>query len=391
MNIMLFFFFLICYLFNYFCFVPRNIETKQKRILIVISIFCSGIFALSIASYIENNYAIQGFYNMICGFFKIKEHLMGGDEYQNGGSWIGINKMENVIMDIEPKLITFFKYFESYKANLLNVIIILNQVIYSSLIYTNYTIPNPIPDRPSITSIINNYNNVEDINSFSYKKNASLTPYFKAESDILNEIGNIYYGKTIDKNYLNNSVKKAFDFFKLIKDFYNSINITLNDEYFTVIDKITKGFTTGRIVLFWLTLILSIFGICIFILYMYKNITILIKFAWILFYIFMLITLVISFLFGFIGSYTKDLVYGIKSYLEQNITINEKNYSAYYNLSYMLVDKCLKGDGQLILDKYKIFNLTNNHYIFAKNVSTVNNCLQQRLKTFLKICRKITK
>ena len=382
---LLFFFFLICYLFNYFCFVPRNIETKQKRILIIISILCCGIFALSIAAYIENNYAIQGFYNMICRFFKIKEHLMEGDEYQNGGSWMGINKMENLIIDIEPKLISFFEYIETYEANLRYVKIKIEQITNNFLIYTNYTIPNPIPDGPSIISIINNYNNVEDINSFSYKKNASLTPYFKAENDLINEIENIYGEETIDQKHLNDSAKEAFKFFKETKNFYNSINITLNDEYFTVIDKITKGFTTGRIVLFWLALILSIFGIGIFILYMYKDIKSFIRFAWILFYIFMLITLVISFLFGFIGSYTKDLVYGIKSYLDHS----KKNSFTYYNLPNMLVDKCLKGDGKLILDNYKIFKLTNNHYIFTKNINNLSGDLNKSFDNFFEIYNEI--
>ena len=42
---------------------------------------------------------------------------------------------------------------------------------------------------------------MEDINSFSYKKNASLTPYFKAENDLINEIENIYGEETIDQKH----------------------------------------------------------------------------------------------------------------------------------------------------------------------------------------------
>ena len=87
----------------------------------------------------------------------------------------------------------------------------------------------------------------------------------------------------------------------------------------------------------------------------------------------MLLTLVISFLFGFLGSYSKDLVSGLNSYIKKNITIN-KNEDNFHNISNIIIDKCLKGNGDFNLDKNGIFKFINRYYNLSRIVNqTIKN------------------
>ena len=353
---LLFFFFLICYIFKLFCFVPRNIETKQKWILVVIIIFCAGISILSFIAYIENDGAIQGSYNVACGTSKIKIHLLEGDDYQKSASWIGLNKIKNIISESTEKIISFL----NLKANLKNDDL---QQTYNSLEATdeaNDFLINPIPDNnTNIPSILNKFQSKNDENSFYYKKRFQLASYLNLTKDI----GNYYekITKDIYSHQLKEKEKGASEFFNETINYYDSIKITFNDEIYDKIGNVLRIFTILRKVLFWLTLILCIFGVLIMVLYIYKEIKIHIKYAWILFYIFMLLSGVIAFLFGIIGSYTKDLIYGITSYINKNVTTNENNAFIYHNVSNILIDKCLKGNGEISLDKYEIFKIINDY------------------------------
>ena len=362
---LLFFFFLICYICKYFCFVPRNIETKQKWILIVIIIFCSGISILSFIAYIKNNDAIQGSYNVVCGTYKIKDHLMEGDEYQKSASWIGVNKITNIIAESTEKIISFLEL----NANLNNDDL---QQTFNSLKANkenNDILDSPIPNsKKKIPSIINKYKSgTDNENSFYYKKYQQLDSYLKLKKRISQYYEEIKEGRNSQE--LKEKEQNASEFFNETIKYYNLINHTFNNNLYGKIGKILKIFTILRKVLFWLSLVLSLFGILIMILYIYKEIKIHIKYAWILFYIFMLLTLIISFLFGFIGSYTKDLISGIISYINKNVTTNENNTFIYHNLSNILIDKCLKGNGEISLDKYSIFKIINNYNNLSLNIN----------------------
>ena len=374
---LLFFFFLICYIFKFFCFVPRNIETKQKWILVVIIILCVGISVLSFIAYIENDDAIQGSCNVACGTYKIKIHLLEGDDYQKSASWIGLNKIKNIISESTEKIISFL----NLKANLKNDDL---QQTYNSLEASdegNDFLDNPIPERNTrIPSILNKYQSKNDENSFYYKKILLLASYLNLTKDI----GNYYEIITKDRysHQLKEKEKDASEFFNETIKYYDSIKITFNEEIYTKIGNVLETFTFLRIVLFWLTLILCIFGILIMILYIYKEIKIHIKYAWILFYIFMLLSGVLAFLFGIIGSYTKDLIYGVTSYINKNVTTNENNAFIYHNVSNILIDKCLQGNGEISLDKYEIFKIIDDYNNLNKKINKSYNNFDKNFNNF---------
>jgi energy-coupling factor transporter transmembrane protein EcfT len=347
---LLFFFFLICYIFKLFCFVPRNIKTKQIWILVIIIIFCTAIFILSLVAYIQNNDAFQGFYNVVCGISKIKEHLLEGDGYQKGASWIGVKKIQKIISNSRDKII-FIKEKVNYN---------FPSVEYLTNLNTNeYRVNNPIPQRNTIKSLVDY--------TYFYEMIDQFKSYLSLQNKLRNYLDNIKQEE--DYNELNKKVENASEFFNETIKYYDSINITLNKGLFSRMEDILKEFTIVRIVLFWLTLVLSLFGVITMILYIYKEIKINIKFAWILFYIFMLLSLVISFLFGFTGSYTKDLIYGTTSYIDKNVTTNENNTFIYHNVSNILIDKCLKGNGEISLDKYEIFKKIKDYYNLRKVIN----------------------
>ena len=347
---LLFFFFLICYCFKLFCFIPRNIKTKQIWILVIIIIFSTAIFILSLIAYFQNNDAFQGFYNVVCGTSKIKEHLLEGDDYQKGASWIGVNKIKKIISDSKDRIMSFVNDYQ-YLGNIEDIINNLKNIELNKEMVCN-----PNNGQYTIKSLVENI--------FLNETHDQFESYLNLQKRIEDNSKNIKEGR--NEYELNKKVEEASEFFNEAIKYYDSINITLNKEFFSKIVDILKDFTIVRIVLFWLTLALSLFGVITMILYIYKEIKINIKFAWILFYIFMLLSLVISFLFGFTGSYTKDLIYGTTSYIDKNVTTNEKNTFIYHNVSNILIDKCLKGNGELSLDKYEIFKIINDYYNLSK-------------------------
>jgi hypothetical protein len=350
---LLFFFFLICYFFKLFCFIPRNIKTKQIWILVIIIIFCTAIFILSLIAYIQNNDAFQGFYNVVCGTSKIKEHLLKGDGYQKGASWIGVNKIQKIISDSKDRIMSFLsnnQYLDNIESFINNLN---NNENNEKKVY------HPITRQNTIKSLVTNI--------FINETHDKFKSYLNLQKRIEDNFNNIKQGRY--EHELNMKVQDASEFFNETIKYYDSINITLNKEFFSKIVDILKDFTIVRIVLFWLTLALSLFGVITMVLYIYKEIKINIKFAWILFYIFMLLSLVISFLFGFTGSYTKDLIYGTTSYIDKNVTTNESNAFFFHNVSNILIDKCLKGNGELSLDKYEIFKIINDYNNFGKIIN----------------------
>ena len=370
----LFFVFLVCFIFKYFCFVPRNIENKQIWILIIISVLCLGIFVLSIIAYIENNYVNKGFNNMVCSTSKIKGHLLNGDEYQKGASWIGVEEINSIIFDSLDEIFNYKKVSKEQELDIRNNSEKIIQIArYLITIDYEKEIENPNPKGGTIPSIIFKYNNKEDLNSFTWQKYYTLDSFKDMPLNIADYIGKEIIFFESEENNLIGLADDNSEFFNDLVKFYDSINITLNEEYYNTINNIVKGFTISRIILFYLTLILSIFGVIIFILLIYKNIKTFLNFAWILFYIFMLLTLVISFLFGFLGSYSKDLVSGLNSYIKKNITIN-KNEDNFHNISNITIDKCLKGNGDFNLDKNGIFKFINRYYNLSRIVNqTIKN------------------
>ena len=365
----LFFVFLVCFIFKYFCFVPRNIEKKQIYILITISSLCLGIFILSIITYIINNSVEKGFNNMVCSISKIKEHLINGDAYKLGSSWIGVNNINTKIFESIQELQTFFENKINHQKNFEDNIEAINYIISNDLkqnIYYSIESPNPNKKGKILSPIINKLIDANNSNSFFCKIYNAINSFKEIPLNIYK-----YFENSQKYFDITNLGEKTSKFFNETIKFYDSINITINEEYFRKMKKYIKGFTIARIILFWLTLFLSLFGVLIFVLYMYRKIKLFINFAWILFYIFMLLTLVISFLFGFAGSYSKDLVSGINSYINKNITI-KNNEDFIHNISNMVVDKCIRGNGKTYLDPNDIFKLINNYYNFSK---LVNNSL----------------
>ena len=370
----LFFVFLICFIFKYFCFIPRNIEKKKIYLLFIISALCLGIFVLSIIAYIENNYVGTGFNNMICSTSKIKGHLLDGDEYQKGAFWIGVKEINSTIYDSLDEIINYKKVSKEQELEIRDYSESINQII-NRLKSNDYQkeIENPNPNGGTIPSIIYKYNNNDDLNSFTWKKIYALDSFKNLPLNIADYIEKEIIFYESEENNLIDLADNTFEFFNDIVKFYDSINITINEEYYNKINKIVKGFTISRIILFYLTLILPIFGIIIFVLLIYKNVKIFLNFAWIVFYIFMLLTLVISFLFGFLGSYTKDLISGVNLYINKNITAN-KNEDNFQDISNIIIDKCLKGNGDFHLDKNGIFKFINRYYNLSRIVNrTIKN------------------
>ena len=101
----------------------------------------------------------------------------------------------------------------------------------------------------------------------------------------------------------------------------------------------------------------------------------------------MLLSGVLAFLFGIIGSYTKDLIYGVTSYINKNVTTNENNAFIYHNVSNILIDKCLKGNGEISLDKYEIFKIIDDYNNLNKKISKSYNNFDEHFYNFSELIK----
>ena len=363
--------FLICIIFKYFCFIPRCVDKKRKLMLVIVSILSFIVIVLSNVAYIQNNYVYEGFFNMVCSTYKIKDHFLKGDGYEHGLSWIGVDNVRLFSINNTNKLEEFIKF----QKNLTNEEILKNCIGEIMRLMQNLLFPqieyveNPLPIKNKIPSLIHNYNGrKEDLNSLFGKK------YTVLESYINSILLSVYkkYLDTREKDYnvekLNISINEALDFFNDFSKFYDSISLTINDNYFEKTENIVNGFSLGRIILFWLTFVLTKFSLVSFILYLFKKIKFFLNFIWILFYLFMLLSSVISFLFGIIGSYSKDLIFGVSLYID-NLEVNSSEESQFQNISNVIIEKCIRGNGLIKLDLYDIFKSIDLYMILSRSIN----------------------
>ena len=274
-----FFFILICSFLKYFIYVPKKIENKKIYIFIAILVFTLAVILLSVIAYIENNNVFEGLYNILCSIVKIKDHLINGDIFENGISWIGINKINKKIERATNEIFSFKKFQKAYISDINDKISFIDD-LKNNISSLNETVTNPIPNGEKIPSLINDYmGNIFDNISLNGRLYYELD-YFN--NRIINKFQFFMKDTINSKLYYQNLFKEVQNIISFLNDsikLYDLINTILNNEFFTIIVKVIKVFTIGRIILFFSSLILSMFGISIFLLYAYKDIKIFFKFS----------------------------------------------------------------------------------------------------------------
>ena len=380
--------YIICVCTRCCCCIPESCADNRNVFLVLALILSVAVMVCTFIGYSKNTNVLHGIFGFGCTILKIENHLVHGDEYTKDNlHWKGLTKIIDklyltnqdleIVGDNATRINNYLtsteELFTSTKKDI--------EDEWTDKKDKKVTNPNPNSAEKSISpTYLSLYGPETNEHTTLGVMDIALT---EVKKQTLDQIKNIF--KVIDINAELEKIEGNIN--KTVTELNNTVTkiessiVSKIGDYYDKFDELDSSVRKVMNIFFSLNLALVIFfAVSIVLLLCCKFGGIFICIGWFFIYIFMLLSVLCGFVFGLIGSFTKDASSAAK-YLTDNIQkINYKEIN--------ILDICINGNGSLAQTDLIPINfdtsIVDDIFNLEKNITNGINDIKQLNFSFTK-------